>query len=440
MRMSNSYLSMLAIATVLVVIVLLTPALKKKQPIANLPVPAEEESTRLQSALETLGAADGAASFDVICDCLTILTEEGKHHAEAGAVLIQILPENSPLYRDRPRAQVHLIRGGVLATLARVGPPLQSMQWVLAELATTDDPFVFGAACQVAASLGPRAAGSVSNIQRAFSTNLMDHTFSLRDLRQRSPLQEPTTAKLEAVKALQAIGPDAAGAMPILREIAEGTIAFVDKSDELREAAREAIQTLSNHDPSPKCCVREDSQGYTTFTPWKVTSARPDPDIGGIQLRDQEGREFCISDFSGNPVFLSFFYTRCDNLRKCSRTVSTAAALRDLTIQAGLSMRSHILLISLDPLFDDPLRLQEYALARGFCPDRESRVAQSTSGDLEILCRNLQLPINFEGGRVNVHGIAAVLLDKEGRLARTYHSVSWDNDQVLTDLIRLTSE
>jgi cytochrome oxidase Cu insertion factor (SCO1/SenC/PrrC family) len=96
--------------------------------------------------------------------------------------------------------------------------------------------------------------------------------------------------------------------------------------------------------------------------------------------------------------------------------------------------------VSLDPLYDDPLRLREYARARGFLADRHACVARTSPADLERVCRRLELPVNFEGGRVNIHGIAAVLLDSAGRLARTYHSVTWDDDQVVKDLERLLDD
>ena len=48
--------------------------------------------------------------------------------------------------------------------------------------------------------------------------------------------------------------------------------------------------------------------------------------------------------------------------------------------------------------------------------------------------------MNFSGGWVNVHGLALHLFDQRGRWVRTYHSVLWNNAEVLADLRRLAGE
>jgi protein SCO1 len=440
-RLSSSAHPRMTIADGLVGVLLLYGIQQARPPKSAPATPAAVVSDRLCNALDGLSSADGTTPFGKVCDWLGTVTTEGENHPAAVEVLLGILPEDSRLYLERSRSQAHMIRGGVLATLAQVGPSAKVLRSIRAELATSDDPFVFGAACRVAASLGPRAAGTVPDLERAFGPDVMDHTFSLRDFHQRSPLLEPTTAKLEAVSALRSIGPTAAKALPILVEVAEGRVAYAEKSEELRKAARLAIREISvRADAKDIPCDGRDSPDEATFTGWRAADRRSDPDIGSVTLCDQDGREFRISDLRGKPAFLSFFYTKCDNMRKCSRTVSAARAFRDRVAKAGLKARAQIVLVSLDPLYDDPLRLREYARARGFLADRHACVARTSPADLERVCRRLELPVNFEGGRVNIHGIAAVLLDSAGRLARTYHSVTWDDDQVVKDLERLLDD
>src|SRR5207244_172772 len=71
-----------------------------------------------------------------------------------------------------------------------------------------------------AAALGPSAAGCVPGLLRAFEPGFKDDLFSLDDHRQSQPLERPTTARLEALRALRAIGPKARPALPLLRVLA----------------------------------------------------------------------------------------------------------------------------------------------------------------------------------------------------------------------------
>lgn len=52
----------------------------------------------------------------------------------------------------------------------------------------------------------------------------------------------------------------------------------------------------------------------------------------------------------------------------------------------------------------------------------------------------LRIGVNFDGQRVNVHGIQLFLLDARGLVAKTYHTLIWDNHKVLQDLKKLTAE
>ena len=49
----------------------------------------------------------------------------------------------------------------------------------------------------------------------------------------------------------------------------------------------------------------------------------------------------------------------------------------------------------------------------------------------------LKFPVNLSGDRVNSHAVALYVLDKSGRVARTYRSLLWEPADVARDLDRL---
>ena len=52
----------------------------------------------------------------------------------------------------------------------------------------------------------------------------------------------------------------------------------------------------------------------------------------------------------------------------------------------------------------------------------------------------IQAPANYNAGWINTHGVELSLLDRSGRVVRKYHTVLWDNDQVVKDLQQVLAE
>ena len=74
----------------------------------------------------------------------------------------------------------------------------------------------------------------------------------------------------------------------------------------------------------------------------------------GVDLEDQDGARMTFREFfTGRPSVLAFFYTRCDNPRKCSLTVTTLGRLQRGLADLGLDFRAAAA-ITYDPEFDLP--------------------------------------------------------------------------------------
>ena len=159
-----------------------------------------------------------------------------------------------------------------------------------------------------------------------------------------------------------------------------------------------------------------------------------------IAYKDHDGRDGVLSFLVDKPVLMTFFYSRCQNAKKCSMAVSLMAALQRQLAQAGIADRVRLLAVSYEPQFDTPERINRFATGRGLRLGPNALALQLDSAREQQLTDELQSPVNFSAGWVNTHGVELTLLDARGRVVRQYETVLWDNDQVLKDVTRLLGE
>lgn len=176
------------------------------------------------------------------------------------------------------------------------------------------------------------------------------------------------------------------------------------------------------------------------FTPWIVPAERTRLHNVDIAFRDQDDRGGVIASLLNKPVVITFFYTRCQNGRKCSMAVSRMAALQRQLTQAGIADQVRLLAISYEPQFDTPDRIHRYAADRGMRLSENARALQLDAARIQGLVDELGAPANYNAGWINTHGVQLTLLDREGRMVRLYHTLLWDNDQVMKDLRRVLTE
>jgi cytochrome oxidase Cu insertion factor (SCO1/SenC/PrrC family) len=176
---------------------------------------------------------------------------------------------------------------------------------------------------------------------------------------------------------------------------------------------------------------------YTAWVPFEQRSPLQNLDI---RFKDHDGRPGMLRDLTNKPSVITFFYTRCQNGRKCSMAVGRLGALQRQLAQAGIADKVRLIAISYEPQFDTPERINRYATDRGLSLGENALALQLESNQQQQLADELQAPVNFNAGWVNTHGVELSLLDAKGRLVRQYHTLLWDNDQVAEDLRRVMTE
>ena len=82
-----------------------------------------------------------------------------------------------------------------------------------------------------------------------------------------------------------------------------------------------------------------------------------DGPVGGFTLTDERGQPFSDAALCGHVTIVSFLYTRCDSI--CPVTTMKMARLQDKTFDVGAKVK--LASFSVDPAYDTPARLAEYA-------------------------------------------------------------------------------
>lgn len=159
-----------------------------------------------------------------------------------------------------------------------------------------------------------------------------------------------------------------------------------------------------------------------------------------VTFRDHDGRAGTLAELVDKPALITFFYTRCQNARKCSMAVSRMAGLQRELAGAGLGGQVRLLAISYEPQFDTPERLHRYATDRGLRLGDDARALQLDAARHQQLVDEIQAPVNYNAGFVNTHGVELSLVDARGRVVRKYHTVLWDDAEVVADVRRVLSE
>ena len=185
---------------------------------------------------------------------------------------------------------------------------------------------------------------------------------------------------------------------------------------------------------------KEEAMGVPLFTPWVAAGERSRLRNLDIAFKDQDGRSGTLGDLVDKPVLITFFYTRCQNSRKCSMAVSRLGTLQRHLAQAGIDGRVRLLAITYEPQFDTPERIHRFATDRGLRLGENALALQLDGDRHQRLIDELQVPVNYNAGWVNAHGVELALLDAQGKLVRKYHTLLWDNDQVTKDLRQVLTE
>jgi len=157
-----------------------------------------------------------------------------------------------------------------------------------------------------------------------------------------------------------------------------------------------------------------------------VAVGDPIPDFA---LTDQTGRTLRLSELRGEPVAVTFIYTRCPIATACPLTTTRFAKLDSLLKAKGFGK---LLTITVEPERDTPKVLAEYASHLGADPARWKFLTGEPKAVAEVASR-FGVIYYPDKGQI-VHAQAVAVVDPAGRLVTIYYGDNWDAEAVFRDL------
>ncbi len=158
--------------------------------------------------------------------------------------------------------------------------------------------------------------------------------------------------------------------------------------------------------------------------PLRIGDELPDP-----ALVDQRGAPFRFSALRGQDVVLAFIYTRCRDPRMCPLI---SAKFSTLQRKIG-ARRMHLVEVSLDPSYDRPAVLENYARTFGADPRHWTMAVGDVDPTLDFAAR-LGVTTFPDPNTGLIHSENTVLISPEGRIRSMILDNDWQPDELIADI------
>jgi len=140
-------------------------------------------------------------------------------------------------------------------------------------------------------------------------------------------------------------------------------------------------------------------------------------------LFDQDARVVDSARFHGKQVMLNFIYSRCPVANMCPLSTAKMMATQRLARKAGIA-NIEFVSVTLDPGYDTPGVLREYADARGIDTSNFSFLTGPEPAIRDLLTQFGVIAV-FNGGILN-HTLATLLIDEKGRITWRADGSEWE--------------
>ncbi len=167
---------------------------------------------------------------------------------------------------------------------------------------------------------------------------------------------------------------------------------------------------------------------------------KPGDLLPDYEFTSEDGGKIHFSDFRGQVLAFTFFFTRCPLPDFCPRMSKNFTEAREL-LSTNFSTPTNwqFLSISFDPDADQPDTLSRYAeYYRENNSDRWLFAAASTN-TLAKLAPKLDLMVSRDGESFS-HNLRTVVLDPQGRITRQFDGNQWTPQQLADAMLEAAHE
>ncbi len=140
-------------------------------------------------------------------------------------------------------------------------------------------------------------------------------------------------------------------------------------------------------------------------------------------LYDQEGHVVQSARFRGKQVMLNFIFSRCPVATMCPASTMKMMGTQKLARETGVA-NIEFVSITLDPAYDTPAVLKEYAATRGINTTNFSFLTGPENAIKDLLTQ-FGVIAEFDGALLK-HTLSTLLIDENGRIIHRADGSAWE--------------
>jgi len=137
------------------------------------------------------------------------------------------------------------------------------------------------------------------------------------------------------------------------------------------------------------------------------------------KFTNELGQAVSLSDFQGQALAVTFFFTRCRMPNFCPRlSKNFQEASRALAADKAAPTNWHFLSVTFDPEFDTPAMLRAYGQSYDYDP-RHWSFLTGPKAELAEMARLSGVMVQPEGGLIN-HNFRTLIIDASGKMQTVF--------------------
>jgi protein SCO1/2 len=174
-----------------------------------------------------------------------------------------------------------------------------------------------------------------------------------------------------------------------------------------------------------------DSSNLSKADTW--VEPQPGAEVPDFKLVDQTGKRLSLLQYRGRTLVLTFIYTRCPLPDYCPLITENFSQLQKLLqSDPGSSPRTRLLSITVDPEYDTPKVLRQYAAANS-ADSAQWDFATGSKDEVKQIATYFGMQYWREGDQV-IHSLRTAIVAPDGKLVKLYRGNEWKADEVIEEV------
>jgi protein SCO1 len=157
--------------------------------------------------------------------------------------------------------------------------------------------------------------------------------------------------------------------------------------------------------------------------------------LRNYKFTNELGQPVSLSDFRGQAIALTFFYTRCPIPEFCPRLSRNFEAVqRKLTAMENAPTNWHLISVSFDPEHDTPEMLKAYGASYEYNPEHWSFLTGPPDKIAE-LARLCDVTFDSDNGLFN-HNFRTLIIDASNHLQMVFPTTGDISESIVQELLK----